>query len=132
MGAALLVSDEDVTDLGVLAEDVVERQDDAAGIAEEDVDPLPDEGLADDVRADPRPASRSRVVEHRPTRPLDIGGVGGSVSRHVGPGRAGTRRPPGVPSRQCHRSLPIQVVSRTNKNPRHPARVPSVFGSGGA
>jgi hypothetical protein len=35
--AALLVADEDVAELRVVAEDVVDRQDDAAGVAEEDV-----------------------------------------------------------------------------------------------
>ena len=36
----LLVADQDVLDVGVLAQGVVERQDDAAGVAEEDFDPL--------------------------------------------------------------------------------------------
>ena len=53
VGAALLVADEDVAELGMVAEDVVERQDDAARVAEEDVDALPQDGLADDVRPDP-------------------------------------------------------------------------------
>ena len=46
VGAALLVADEDVPELGVVAEDVVERQDDAARVAEEDVGALADERLA--------------------------------------------------------------------------------------
>ena len=53
VGAALLVADEDVAQLGVVAEDVVEGQDHAAGIAEEDVDALAQERLADDVGPDP-------------------------------------------------------------------------------
>ena len=73
VGAALLVADEDVADLGVVAEDVVERQDHAARVAEEDVDALADERLADDVGPDPGPAPRPRVVEHRLAGPLDGG-----------------------------------------------------------
>ena len=42
VGAALLVADEDVPDLGVVAEDVVDRQDDAARVAPEDVGALRD------------------------------------------------------------------------------------------
>ena len=46
VGAALLVADEDVAELGIVAEDVVERQDDPARVAEEDVDALAEERLA--------------------------------------------------------------------------------------
>ena len=58
VGAALLVADEDVAQLGVVAEDVVERQDHAARVAEEDVDALAEEGLADDVGTDAGPLAR--------------------------------------------------------------------------
>ena len=58
VGAALLVADEDVAELGVVAEDVVQRQDHAARVAEQDVDALAEQRLADDVGADPRSASR--------------------------------------------------------------------------
>ena len=40
VAAALLVADEDVPDLGVVAEDVVDREDDAARVAEQDVGAL--------------------------------------------------------------------------------------------
>src|SRR2546429_7320273 len=107
MGAALLVADEDVADLRVVAQDVVERQDDAAGVAEEDVDALPDEGFADDVGADPGPPSGPRVVEHLPPGALDPGRAGGPVgrdvaaaSRRTGRGRTGPRR--AVPLRDRH------------------------------
>ena len=55
VGAALLVADEDVPDLGVVAEDVVDRQDDAARVAEQRVGALADERLHERVRADPGP-----------------------------------------------------------------------------
>ena len=64
--AALLVADEDVAQLGVVAEDVVERQDHAARIAEEDVDALAEQRLAQDVRADAGPLEVAPLVEHRP------------------------------------------------------------------
>ena len=106
VGAALLVADEDVADLRVVAEDVVQRQDHAARVAEEDVDPLAHERLADDVGPDPRPAPRPGVVEHRLARPLDGRGVARPVARHVRPTRVGTRRFGRFPSGQCHRSSP--------------------------
>ena len=56
VGAALLVADEDVAQLRVVAEDVVERQDHAARVAEEDVDALAQERLAQDVGPDPASA----------------------------------------------------------------------------
>ena len=46
VGRALLVADEDVAELRVVAEDVVERQDHATGIAEQDVRALAEERLA--------------------------------------------------------------------------------------
>src|SRR5207342_2757257 len=67
VGPALLVADEDVAQLRVVAEDVVERQDHAARVAEDDVHALEQEGLAYDVGADPRPLPRPGVVEHRPS-----------------------------------------------------------------
>ncbi len=106
VGAALLVTDEDVADLGVVAEDVVERQDHAARVAEEDVDALAHERLADDVGPDPGPSPWPGVVEHRLARPLDGRGVGRPVARHVRPTRVGTRRLGRFPSGQCHRSSP--------------------------
>ena len=76
VGAALLVTDEHVAELRVIAEDVVERQDHAARVAEEDVDALAEERLAQDVRADPRALEIARLVEHVLARLLDGGGSG--------------------------------------------------------
>ncbi len=133
VGAALLVANEDVAELGIVAEDVVERQDHAARVAEEQVGALQEEGLADDVRPDPGPVPRSRVVEHRPAGGLDGGGVGRAVGRHMAPafrsrlGRTG--RPSRLPLRHRHRSLPaLMDAFVATKNPRRPARVPLVVG----
>ena len=106
MCATLLVPNEDVTNLRVVAEHVVERQDHAARVAEEDIDALADERLADDVGPDPRPAPRARVVEHPLAGSLDGGRGGRPIARHVRPTRAGTRRFGRIPSGQCHRSSP--------------------------
>ena len=89
MCPALLVADEDVAELRVVAQDVVEREDDAARIREQDVDALADEGLADDVRTDPRALARLDLVEHRRARPLDGRRGRRPVGRHVTPTRAG-------------------------------------------
>ncbi len=92
--AALLVADEDVAELRVVAEDVVERQDDAARIAEEDVDALAEERLAEDVRPDAGPLEVAALVEHALAGALDRGRLGGPVAGHVaapraaGPGRS--------------------------------------------
>ena len=139
VGAALLVADEDVAQLGVVAEDVVERQDHAAGVAEEDVDALAEERLADDVGADPRPPPRPRVVEHRLAGALDGRRAGRSRRRARGSGarRLGAVGLGGFADgslRHRHRSSPDPLVlpSEQTKNPRLPARVPSVFGGRGA
>ena len=92
--AALLVADEDVAQLGVVAEDVVERQDHAARIAEEDVDALAQERLAQDVRADPGPLEVAALVEHPLPGALDRGGLGGAVIGDVAAPGAGWRRGP--------------------------------------
>ena len=132
VGAALLVADEDVAQLGVVAEDVVERQDHAAGVAEEDVDALAEERLADDVGADARPLPRPRVVEHRLAGLLD--GRRARACRRWGHG-CGARRARRRGTRRLRRSDPSSSSSQSpdpgfkqTKNPRHPARVPSVFG----
>ncbi len=93
VGAALLMADEDVAQLGVVPEDVVEGQDHTTRIAEEDVDALAKERLADHVGADPAALERLGVVEHRVARLLDRGRAGGAVVGHVAvadglPGRA--------------------------------------------
>ena len=56
VGGALLVADEDVAQLGVVVPDVVERQDHAARVAEDDIHALADERLAQRVGADARAA----------------------------------------------------------------------------
>ena len=91
VGAALLVADEDVAQLGIVAEDVVERQDDAARVAEEDVDALAEERLADHVGADPGPLARLDLVEHRVAGLLHGGRVGRAVGGDVAPTRTGGR-----------------------------------------
>ncbi len=105
MGAALLVANEDVAELGVVAEDVVEREDDAAGVREQDVNALPEERLADDVGADPRALAGLDLVEHLAPGMLDRGRRGGPVARDVaaagsGRARAGTARLGGLPRRR--------------------------------
>ena len=83
VAAALLVADEDVPDLGVVAEDVVDREDDAARVAPQDVGALADERLHQRVGADPRPLPRPDLVEHRLARLLDRGRARRAVGRHV-------------------------------------------------
>ena len=106
--ATLLVADEDVAQLGVVAQDVVERQDDAARVAEEDVDALAEEGLAHDVGADAGPVEGLRLVEHVLAGALDRGGPGRPVGGHVA---GSTRRCRRVP-RHRHRSGLLVVIAR--------------------
>ncbi len=94
VGAALLVPDEDVPQLGIVAEDVVERQDHAARVAEDDVDALEEQRLAQDVRTDPRPLEVATFVEHALARALDRCRFGAAVVRHVAP--PGGRERPGA------------------------------------
>ena len=129
VGAALLVADEDVAELGVVAEDVVERQDHAAGVAEEDVDALAEERLADDVGADPGPAPRPRVVEHRPAGLLDGGRVRRPVARHVAPrasglgARSDSAASPTAPSSSSSLVCPDPCFD-ANKKPSPPGEGP--------
>ena len=97
VGAALLVPDEDVPDLGVVAEDVVDREDDAAGVAEQRVRALADERLHEGVRADAGPLPRAHVVEHLAAGLLDRGSRRRTVTRHVAPT---PRRTVGLPGRR--------------------------------
>ncbi len=94
--AALLVADQDVPDLGVVAEDVVDRQDDAARVAEQDVRPLADERLHERVGPDARPLPRPDVPEHVLARLLDRRRgrrpVGGHVAAPRGRGGRAARR----------------------------------------
>ncbi len=124
--AALLVADEDVAQLGVVAEDVVQRQDHAARIAEEDVDALAEEGLAQDVGTDARALEVARLVEHVLPGALDGGCVHRPVTGHVAaprPGRTRTGWLRGIgPGRQGRPS-----AQADNKRPSPPGEGP--FGS---
>ena len=129
VAAALLVADEHVADLGVVAEDVVDREDDAARIAEEHVRALTDERLHEGVRADPGPLGGPHLVEHRGPRALDVGGRRRPVARDVAPALRRTCRRFALRDRHPWSLRPIgPATARTCKDPRHPARVPSVFG----
>jgi hypothetical protein len=80
---ALFVPNQDVPQVGVVAEDVVERQDDAAGIAEEKVDALADQRFANGVCPDPGTLPDGRLVEHRLARGLDGQGFRTAVVGNV-------------------------------------------------
>ena len=127
VGAALLVADEDVAQLGVVAQDVVQRQDHAARVAEEDVDALAQERLAQDVGADARALEVARLVEHALLGALDRGGM----RRAVAPARDCVGRVPAGPGGFAGSVFivmagPSYVIGQT-KDPRLPARVPSVM-----
>ena len=125
VGAALLVADQDVAQLRVVAEDVVERQDHAARIAEEDIDALAQEGLAQDVRPDARPLEVARLVEHALAGALDRGRFRRCRRRardcagwrSARAGRARTRWPGRFALRHRHRSGPFYLMpfGRTNR-----------------
>ena len=101
VAAALLVADEDVADLRVVAQDVVDRQDDAARVAEQGVRALEDERLHERVRADPGPLPAADLVEH-------LAGA---------PARSPRRPPCRRPARGCDAAAPPR--------PRRPAVRPS-------
>ena len=134
VAAALLVADEDVAELGVVAQDVVERQDDAARVAEEDVDALADERLAERVGADPRPLARPRVSWSMSLRACSTAAAPAEPSAGTWLRLAGASA--GLPVGGSPFVIVIRLVlrpagpatSRTCKDPRLPARVPSVFG----
>src|SRR6185369_3342218 len=89
----------------------------AAGVAEEDVDALVEERLADDVGADPRPPPRPRIVEHRLAGLFDRRRARGPVAGDMAPARVGarrrrTRRLRRWTLRHRHRSLPIPASSK--------------------
>ena len=88
---ALLVADEHVAQLRIVAEDVVQRQDHAAWIAEEDIDALAEQGFTQDVRTDPRPLQLAPLVEHLLAGALDGRRVHGPVAGHVAATRTGRR-----------------------------------------
>jgi len=109
MGGALLVADEHVTELRVVAQDIVERQDDAAGVAEQDVDALAQDRLHDDIGADPgalaAPLGRveadlAALVEHLEAGLLHCFSGCRTGARHVAAARAAGCR--GLP---CGRAL---------------------------
>ena len=132
MRAALLVPDEDVAELGVVAQDVVERQDHAARVAEEDVDALEQERLAQDVGADAGPLEVAAFVEHLLAGALDRRGVGRAVIRDV----AAARRCAGGPGRVGRISLgdghlvgsSVSFVVGKRKTLAAPARVLRLIG----
>ena len=119
VGAALLVADEDVAQLGVVAQDVVEGQDHAAGIAEEDVDALAEERLAHDVGADPGPLERLRVVEHLLAGRSIGGRLGGPVVRARGSCDSAARPgPPVIVIARGRLRLPlVPVLPRSRLSP---------------
>ncbi len=136
VGAALLVADEDVAQLGVVAEDVVEGQDDAAGIAEEHVDALAQERLADDVRPDAGPVGEPALVEHVLAGLLDGRRLRRAVVRHVG----GATRWPRRVLRHRHRACaswstglsPGRVHKQKTLASRRGSLRSSVFGASSA
>ena len=83
VGSTLLVADEDGTQLGVVGPNVVERQDDAARVAEDDLHALADEGLAEGVGADARAVQRLAVAEHVAAGLLDGRCLRCPEGRHV-------------------------------------------------
>ena len=128
VGAALLVADEDVAQLRVVAEDVVQRQDHAARVAEEDVDALAEQGLAQDVGTDARALEVARLVEHALAGLLDGGGV--RRCRRRARGCAGRSSAPDSAVSRDRSSIVMRgpsVRDGQTKDPRLPARVPSVL-----
>ena len=115
--AALLVPDEDVADLRVVAEDVVDRQDHAARVAEQRVGALEDERLHERVRADPGPLPVADLVEHLPACLLDRRSAHGAVTRHVASTlrrRPRPRRPAVRPSSSsCPAWIPLSAGPAT-------------------
>ena len=106
VGATLLVTDQDVAELRVVAEHVIQRQDHTTRVAEEDIDALAEEGLAQDVGTDPGALQVARLMEHVLARLLDGSGSRRAVSRHVAATvlRRRTRRLRGIGLRR-HRTL---------------------------
>ena len=114
VGAALLVANQHVAQLGIVAQHVVERQDHPARVAEEDVHALPQERLAQHVGPDPGSLELATLVEHLLAGALDGGRVGGPVVGHVAaPLRRRGRQPTGT-----------WRVSRVSLGDRHGARGP--------
>ena len=138
MGGALLVADEDVAQLRVVVPDVVERQDHAARVAEDDVHALADERLAEGVGADAGALEDAPLVEHVAAGACSTGGrLGGR--RRPGTwlrrfafgrtGRAALRRVSwSSPLLLVVMPSPSSAVRISTKNPRLPARVPWCFG----
>ena len=83
VGPALLVAHEDVAQLRVVPQHVVQGQDHATGVAEEDIDSLAEQGLAQDVGADARALQVTRLMEHALLGTLDRRRAGRTVGGHV-------------------------------------------------
>ena len=114
VGAALLVADQDVAKLRVVAQDVVQRQDHAARVAEEDVDALAKEGLAQDVRPDARPLEVACLMEHALPGALDRRRARRAVGRHVtASARGGTRRFRGIGLHRHWQALVVTDIQKT-------------------
>ena len=124
VAAALLVADEDVPDLGVVAEDVVDREDDAARVAEQRVGALEDQGLHQRVGADPGPLAVADLVEHGAARGLDRGGLRRAVARHVAPALR-RRAEAAVPGLAAGSPFVI-VISASGPSPRRSRDLPDM------
>ena len=83
VGTALFVANEHVAQLGIVAEHVVQRQDHATRVAEEDIDTLAQERLAQYVGTDARALQVARVIQHPLPGVLDGGGVSRPLTRDV-------------------------------------------------
>ncbi len=103
MRPALLVADEHVAQFRVVAQHVIQREDHAARVAEEDVDTLAQERLAQDVRPDARPLQVTRLVEHPLPGPFDGGRAGRPVVRHVAATDRSCRSSRPARARRCRR-----------------------------
>ena len=115
VGATLLVPDQDVAELGIVAQDVVQRQHHAARVAEEDVDSLAEQGLAHDVGPDPGPVEGPALVEHVLACPLDRGGAGRPVGWHMAGATRRLRRVSGHRHRGPPSVLPSRRASPTRR-----------------
>ena len=128
VGSALLVAHEDRAQLGIVGPDVVEGQDDAARVAEDDIDALADERLAQGVGADARAVQGLAPVEHVAARLLDGLCLGRAEGWHVAASPA-RRLCPGAGRRP--RRLDVGGSMVATPAPADVAAVPSAAWSAG-